>query len=409
MHVDLTRKALTRIVGLSATVALFASIAAWHIAVEHAESDAVYLTVEATKKSLSQNRLKHQNVPSIHNIAEQLTQSWFDIVEIYDIEGNKVAHAQSSIGERLEMQLPAQELMPRAEPGYESFHFNDTWVLRAFVPLHEEHSSLGYVEGVRSIPTWQQNKIQAYALWTALLAGCSALVCGLAIYPIVSRLNRAGLEHTLALKSANINMLITLGNAIALRDSDTGVHNYRVTWMATVFAEHLSLKPTTIRPLILGSFLHDVGKIAISDNILLKPDRLSDIEMALMKTHVTEGIKMIQDIEWLQPAKPVIVAHHEKWDGSGYPYGLSKYDIPLIARIFSIIDVFDALCSSRPYKQSFTYDKAVEILIEGRGKHFDPDLLDVFIPLSERLYNESRYVDEQVMESMMKRKVDDYF
>jgi putative two-component system response regulator len=135
-----------------------------------------------------------------------------------------------------------------------------------------------------------------------------------------------------------------------------------------------------------SSQLHDVGKISIHDNILLKPDKLTDGEFEEMKKHAIFGEEIIDRIQkntqenaFLTHAKIMAGSHHEKWDGSGYPRGATGKDIPLQGRIMAIADVYDALVSKRPYKEPFSHDKAMQIMRESRGTHFDPVILDVFV------------------------------
>jgi putative two-component system response regulator len=131
--------------------------------------------------------------------------------------------------------------------------------------------------------------------------------------------------------------------------------------------------------------LHDVGKIAISDNVLNKPGKLTDEEFEAIKSHPVFGKRVIERIEkstadkrFLKYAKAFAISHHEKWDGSGYPDGLKEEAIPLQGRILAIADVYDALVSERPYKKAFTHEEAVKIIVDGSGKHFDQALVDVF-------------------------------
>jgi len=139
-----------------------------------------------------------------------------------------------------------------------------------------------------------------------------------------------------------------------------------------------------------SSFLHDIGKVAVSDSILNKPGKLTDDEYEEMKNHAIEGEKIIDDIiaesgdeDFLHNAKIFAGNHHERWDGTGYPRGLKGLDIPLQGRILAIADVYEALVSDRPYRNAFTHDKAAEIILEGKGSFFDPRLVDVFIEVSD--------------------------
>jgi putative two-component system response regulator len=143
--------------------------------------------------------------------------------------------------------------------------------------------------------------------------------------------------------------------------------------------------------LLQSSQLHDVGKIAISDSILLKPGRLTPEEFDEMKKHTTFGVSIIQKImdsasesDFLQHAEIFAGTHHEKWDGSGYPAGLSGEDIPLQGRLMAIADVYDALTSDRPYKKAFSHEEAAQIILEGKGSHFDPILTDVFEQVADQ-------------------------
>ncbi len=198
------------------------------------------------------------------------------------------------------------------------------------------------------------------------------------LYPVIITLTRRVAGLSVDLLDANLETLKILGSAIAKRDNDTDAHNFRVTVLAVRLAEAVGLSPKEIRSLIKGAFLHDVGKIAIRDDILLKPDHLTEEEYRTMKTHVSHGVDIVRRSSWLNDAIEVVSCHHEKFDGSGYPAGSQADGIPLNARIFSIADVFDALTSRRPYKEPFSFEKSMSILEEGRGTHFDPTLLDAF-------------------------------
>lgn len=236
-----------------------------------------------------------------------------------------------------------------------------------------------------------------------------SLATTLALYPVILSLNRNVLRASRDILQGNIETAAVLGAAIAKRDSDTGEHNYRVTLYAIALAEKIGLQREEIRHLILGSFLHDVGKIGIPDVILLKPGRLNGAEFATMKQHVGLGLDIIANSHWLAPAGEVIGNHHEKFDGSGYPQGRCGEDIPLNARIFAIVDVFDALMSERPYKPSMALNQALEILREGRGRHFDPALLDAFCNLAEEVYRELHGRHEDELSQMLVDRLPKYF
>jgi len=130
-----------------------------------------------------------------------------------------------------------------------------------------------------------------------------------------------------------------------------------------------------------GALLHDIGKLGVPDNILLKPDKLTDDEWKIMRKHPAFAYELLSPIAYLHPALSIPYCHHEKWDGSGYPRGLKGEEIPLEARIFAVVDVWDALTSDRPYRPAWTMEKALEYIRQGVGSHFDPEIVEKFISM----------------------------
>jgi putative two-component system response regulator len=192
------------------------------------------------------------------------------------------------------------------------------------------------------------------------------------------------------LQNAVLNIVAEL---VEFRDSITGGHVYRTQKYLQFLVEQLvregvyteEIAGWDLDLVFSSAQLHDVGKIAISDTILNKPGKLTDEEFEKMKTHVLIGVNAIERIEattaqheFLHHAKIIASTHHEKWDGSGYPRGLSGKSIPLEGRLMAVADVYDALISERPYKKAFTTDEAEMIIEDGRGAHFDPVLVDIF-------------------------------
>ena len=208
---------------------------------------------------------------------------------------------------------------------------------------------------------------------------------------------------------ANTGMLEVLGSAIAKRDSDTSAHNYRVTIHAIQLGKSLGFSNTELCSLIKGSFLHDVGKIAISDSILLKPGKLTCDEFEVMKTHVIHGSEIIRNYEWLRDADDVVLHHHEKFNGSGYPHGLKWDQIPINARIFALADVFDALTSKRPYKEPIPVDKSMAIMSGDAGTHFDPDLFRVFSEGAAEVYENLVSINEKALIENLHAYMRDYY
>lgn len=184
----------------------------------------------------------------------------------------------------------------------------------------------------------------------------------------------------------NIQTAQVLGSAIAMRDHDTGAHNLRVALYAGALGEALGLDRQAMRNLLAGAFLHDIGKIAIPDRVLLKPGPLSAEEQEVMRRHCELGAQLLEQLPAFHGAVPVVRHHHERFDGNGYPDALAGEDIPLIARMFAIVDVFDALTSARPYKQEFELGKSLEIIRAAMGTHFDPNVGHAFLGLAPQVF-----------------------
>lgn len=172
-----------------------------------------------------------------------------------------------------------------------------------------------------------------------------------------------------------------LGKAAEYKDNETGMHILRMSKVSWIVAKELGLSPDHCELLLHASPMHDIGKIGIPDQILLKPGRLDEEERKIMNTHTTIGGEIIgkSEIQLLQMAKVIAETHHEKWDGTGYPLGLKETEIPIEGRIVAIADVFDALVSERPYKKAWPVEDALQLIKENRGKHFDPAVVDAFL------------------------------
>jgi putative nucleotidyltransferase with HDIG domain len=168
-------------------------------------------------------------------------------------------------------------------------------------------------------------------------------------------------------------------HALDLRDKETEGHTMRVTEMAERFARALGIDEAEIVHIRRGALLHDIGKMGVPDGILLKPGKLTDEEWEIMIKHPQFAYDMLVPIAYLKPALDIPYCHHEKWDGSGYPRGLKGEQIPLAARLFAIVDVWDALSSDRPYRKAWTKKKTVEHIKAGSGTHFDPKLVELFL------------------------------
>lgn len=176
--------------------------------------------------------------------------------------------------------------------------------------------------------------------------------------------------------------LRALGLALEYRDYETKGHTDRVVTLALAFGKTLDLDDRAMRALQWGAYLHDLGKVAIPDAILLKPGPLTDEEFDVIRGHTLIGLEMCSDIPFLpREAREVVRSHHERWDGRGYPDGLEGDDIPLLARMFTLIDVYDALTSERPYKSAWTHADAIAEIQAQADEQFDPELVPTFVDL----------------------------
>lgn len=203
-------------------------------------------------------------------------------------------------------------------------------------------------------------------------------------------------KRTEEIRQTQLEIVRRLGVAGEFRDNETGAHVERMSNICCLLAEKYGLGREYAERLLYASTMHDVGKIGISDAVLLKPDKLDELEWQMMKRHPQIGAQIIgkHDSVLMTLAHETALCHHEKWDGTGYPRGLSGEEIPVGARIAAISDVFDALTSERPYKTAWSVDKAVEVIKVESGRHFEPRLVEIFIEnLAEIVTIKERYAD----------------
>jgi len=200
------------------------------------------------------------------------------------------------------------------------------------------------------------------------------LVMSLASQAAVALVNA---RLTKSIEQAHLETIFRLGVAAEYRDKETGYHLQRMSRYSQVLALEMGMTEVEARDILHASPLHDVGKIGIPDAILCKPAKLTAEEWIIMKQHTTYGAEILSgsNVEILQMAQVIALTHHEKWDGSGYPHGISGTDIPLEGRVVALADVFDALLSKRVYKDEFTLDDALQIINDGSGAHFDPNVV----------------------------------
>ena len=198
------------------------------------------------------------------------------------------------------------------------------------------------------------------------------------------------------LANANEETLLGLVSALDLREHNTGLHSQRVREYTELIAERLEVDEKMKREIGFGALLHDVGKIAVPDQILLKPGKLTDGEWHEMRKHPEAGYRIVKRIGFLKDAADIVYAHHEQFDGSGYPRGLKGESIPLGARMFMVADAYDALTSERPYRSPMTYEEAASEIRKLSGTHFDPVMVDTFMAIAPEQLQEiaGRYQDK---------------
>jgi len=202
------------------------------------------------------------------------------------------------------------------------------------------------------------------------------------------------------LQESYLDTIHRLVMAAEYKDETTGDHIIRMSSYSALIAEKVGLPAEAVQNIQYAAPMHDIGKIGIPDNILMKPGKLTDEEFDFMKTHTTIGATILADskAEVLQLAKQIALSHHEKWNGRGYPQGLAGDTIPLAARIVGLADVFDALTSKRPYKDPFPVEVALDIIKKERGQDFDPDVVDVFFENLDEILKIKAEVDSEKVE-----------
>lgn len=201
------------------------------------------------------------------------------------------------------------------------------------------------------------------------------------------------------IKQASHETIYRLCRAAEYKDDNTAGHIHRVSNYAALVAAKLGLRKKTTESILLAAPMHDIGKIGVPDHILQKPGKLTPDEWEIMKMHTLYGSKILEGshVGYIRFAEVIALTHHEKWDGSGYPFGIKGDKIPLVGRIMAIADVFDALTSRRPYKKAFSVEKSFEIINQGRGTHFDPDIVDAFFSITGQILEvKEKYTDEEV-------------
>jgi len=343
-------------------------------------------------------------------LAYQLESTGFIGIRIFDLSGKVLMEAWGLDATSFRSYVQSHYFPPPGKHHTDWLTNQDEEFVQVVTPLLDsKNRAMAYFEGIYRLDAstqYARNHQARSAVLTSFAAVISSLML---LYPILLGLIRRSLALSSSLLNSNLEFLQSLGSAIAKRDADTDTHNYRVTLYVVGLAEALNQSREAIESLILGAFLHDVGKIGIPDQILLKPGRLTEEEFEIMKRHVVFGGEIIQDSTWLRRARDVVLFHHERFDGSGYPHGTRGVDIPLGARLFAVVDVFDALMSKRPYKEPVLIKEALKTLLDGAGTHFDPEAVSTFVLLAPMLYDVFGLADKTGLQAALKLKIKDYF
>ena len=240
-------------------------------------------------------------------------------------------------------------------------------------------STRGGIRGV--VEVFHQNKFVPNEEWIDLL-NTLATQAAIAIEnnDLLTSLKRSNEE----LVSSYDRTLEGWAYALELRDRETVGHSRRVTALTMRLARRIGITGSELANIRRGTLLHDIGKMGLPDSVLLKKGPLTREEEKIMQTHPQLAYDMLLPIPYLKPALDIPYYHHEKWDGNGYPHGLKGEEIPLAARIFAVVDVWDAVVFDRPYREAWTREDAIEYLKDQSGKHFDPQIVEIFLEIIEQ-------------------------
>ncbi|MBI5899293.1 MAG: HD domain-containing protein [Rhodocyclales bacterium] len=349
---------------------------------------------------------------ALDQLAAQVLWEHFIVGEFQDASRRSLASAVNPLHAALRTEVERQSLsFPlNLDRQFRKFSADGRNAMRVLVPLREgSGQAAAYFEGAFLVDPETVARLREDLVVTLLVALAAVTLTTLCLYPIILSLNRNVLRQSRELLAGNVELMEVVGSAVATRDSNTNLHGYRVALYAVRLGEAAGIGATQMRDLIAGAFLHDVGKIGVSDAVLLKSGPLDAIEFEQMKRHVALGVEILNKSKWLLRARDVVEFHHERYDGSGYPKGLVGAEIPLLARIFAVVDVFDALISKRPYKDALAFDEAMVGIRGGAGRLFDPRLVACFEGIAAGLYLETCDRSGAELEARLQQQIGKYF
>jgi putative nucleotidyltransferase with HDIG domain len=331
---------------------------------------------------LSNQIIQAENLQSaaldIAQTAHKIAKSSTTGIILLDQEGNIIAEAQiDSSGVHTGIQHPMDIIKDVMESGQLIYLSQGQSMTRACLPIQTPILKYGILW--MDIPENQENKSIANPNDLQALVNQTAIALERSVLLVESRRQAAEIKAAYDMLEATYDQtLAALMSALDARDRETEGHSSRVSHLTARLGEALNFSHEQLKVLERGSLLHDIGKIGISDTILHKPGPLTEEEWKLMRHHPDIGAKIVEGIPFLQDTIPLIRHHQERWDGTGYPAGLSGEEIPILARMFSIADAFDALTSKRPYREKISTMEAVEYINEQAGIIFDPEIVEVF-------------------------------
>jgi diguanylate cyclase (GGDEF)-like protein/putative nucleotidyltransferase with HDIG domain len=277
-------------------------------------------------------------------------------------------------------------------------------------------AAIAWSQGLRVRQVWEENFLWTAPGYLASACGAALLSCLYAHWPplillltplvyviyhcfqLHTETVRKEMKHMDELNELNRSVITSLAMAIDAKDRYTHKHINRVREYAVALAERLNVSRDELEAVKIAALLHDIGKLGVPENILGKPGKLTPEEFEVIKTHVTVGAMILEPVRFPWPVIPIVMTHHERWDGNGYPKGLKREEIPIGGRIVSLADVFDALTSNRPYRKAVTREKAIELLQAGSGTQFDPRVVDTFVaalPEIEERIRQLELMDEE--------------
>ena len=412
---ELHRKVLGRLAMVWAALSVVLGAGAFLLEMGRADTLMLQLASERSRSFIDHvgraDSVDATHMDALRHSAEETLRSGFASVRVYDAAQRLALEA-----------LDSNRGAGRPDPGRhvhdlrpaEMTHYHTHWAglrpyMQVLLPIEKDGKRLGYFEGVYEVDAETARAIVRLMATAVGLVVIVAFATAAVLYPVIIFLNRGLAARSAALLRSNVELMQVLGSAIAKRDSDTHLHNFRVTLYAVRLAQSLGLSRAEICRLIAGAFLHDVGKIGIGDDILRKPGPLTSEEAAVMRTHVALGVDIISEAAWLESARDVVACHHERFDGGGYPGGLRSRDIPLNARVFAVADVFDALTSRRCYKDALPLEEARALLRRSSGSHFDPAVVEAFDAIAADLHRDICGADEARLRGALRRLVGRYF